>query len=262
MRLTVRAALAVALLAGVGCAAVIGLKDRTPSFCGDPSNQHSFCEDFDHPDALGDFTQVAEYGGGTIAVVESDAAVSPPNIAVMQTPPNDGDPGGQVLAGVSKEFDHPLTHLRIQVAFRFEQLDLPVPDGGAPGAAGLVLVQDKQGFSFAIGAGPNGTLAALLGAGASANADAASIQTMPLYVGLPMEHWLQLLVEIQRDDQGGASLLVTIVGQPGTNGAPPKIPAGSIAGIGTTLVGVAVQAIPPSGSLMVDYDNFTVDFLD
>ncbi len=256
-----RVVLAAATLCAVGCAAVIGLKDRSPSYCGDPNNQHFFCEDFDHPNAIADFTLVAQQGGAAVTVDASDAAKSPPDMATVSTPADDGSADGQVLAGMTKEFDHPLTHVRIQVDLRFEQLDLPILDSGRAGAAGLVLVQDKQGFSFGIGAGPGGTLGAILGVGVNLDAAAASAGA-PLYAGLPMLQWLHLLVEIQRDDQGGATLVVTIEGQPGTSNAPPKIPPMSIAGTGTTLVGIASQALAPTGAVVVDYDNLVVDFPD
>jgi hypothetical protein len=248
------------ILGALGCAAVIGLKDRSPSFCGDPAKQHFFCEDFDHPGAIDDFTTPKASGGGTIDIDASDEALSPPNMAILYTPPDNGTNDGQVLAGMTKEFDHPLTHVRIQVDLRFEQLELPMLDGGFFGAAGLVLVQDKEGFSFGIGAGPGGTIGAILGVGATPDANVQG--GTPLYTGLPMLQWLHLLVEIERDSQGGASLVVTIEGQPGTAASPPRIAPGSIAGTGTTLIGIASQAIPPTGNIQIDYDNLVVDFLD
>ncbi|HEY8039851.1 MAG TPA: hypothetical protein VIF15_08670 [Polyangiaceae bacterium] len=255
-----RGAWSLALLGAVGCASVLGIPDKSPSFCARPENQgHAWCEDFDVGDATTRWTYAVQTGG-TLQIAPSDD--SPPNLVDMATPV---PPSGDALAGFTKEFDEAtFTGLHIEADVRFV-----TPNGGSITAqGGFLLVVDKAGGCVGVAITPGGVGAAVAPDARSCSGLTSGLdsggggggppQQFPI-TGLPeLNTWLHVKAIVTPNPDGSGTMTLEFRGQPAAS-SPVPLPPNTLVPSGAPLVGFAADAHGGTGSVEVQMDNITID---
>jgi hypothetical protein len=257
------------LVAGIGCASVLGIPNDTPSFCARPENQaHAYCEDFDVGDPSTRWTYAFSLGASSWAIKPSTD--SPPNLIALSSQEIPVD-GGSAVVGFDKEFtDAGFAAVHIEADMR-----LPTGQGGNfEGETGFLLVTDKEGGCVAMNFSPQG-----IGAFAIVTAEACSELTTTHAAGAidagpdgsliaasilgplpPRNSWFHVVIDVTPDGsgQGSGTLTLNVVGEP-TGYRPLAIAKGTLTPTGDPLVGFSNAPQPGSGAIEVDYDNVTID---
>jgi hypothetical protein len=258
-----------------GCAAIVGIPDRSLKWCDRPGNTHAFCDDFDHISPGDLWLSPIVTPGATLTYVASDD--SPPNALDTMTSALPG-PDASALAAFGQTFKQPFDHTVVGVDVKFVQTNFVTQGNLTTGAAFLLLEdQPKAGPGFCIGlvTAPNSgnlpgfvnlgvvyvpnsafcTSVGNLQADAGADTDGGAI-TPTIVTQAPVGVWTHLKLEATR--AGDGSGIVSVAAAAGAHSAPP-IPAGSL-GEGEPLVGLATTVTGPSGVFEIQFDNVTVDF--
>jgi hypothetical protein len=254
----------------IGCASVLGIPNDSPSFCARPENRsHAYCEDFDVGDPAARWTYVFALGSSSWALKSSDD--SPPNLIALSSQDIAAD-GGSAVVGFDKEFtDAGFGGVHIEADMR-----LVTAQGSAfDGAAGFLLVTDKQGGCVALNFSPQGigafaivtseACSALTTTHASSVPDAGPDGESPVVAAVlgplpPRNSWFHVVIDVTPDGsgQGSGTLTLNVVGEP-TGYKPLPIAKGTLVPGGDPLVGFSNAAQPGSNAIEVDYDNVTID---
>jgi hypothetical protein len=271
---------------GIGCASILSIPDRSLApdagadsghvvtldagsdgpveWCDRPENKHSFCDDFDHPDAGAQWTNGASDGSAIGFAASTD---TPPTALDLSTTP---EPlGVSAVSGLYYPFTQPLDHVRMEVDLRLVSLDLE-SEGGLSSELGFMLLE-QTGFCLGVVLTPAGigtvmryqttdcTDVTNLPADAGPITDDAGLTSFAIVAPVPnLNTWYHLALDLKRNADGSGTVDFDI-NYPGRR-SPPQIPAGYLTDAAPAIA-VATSVVGPSGNVELMFDNVTFDFL-
>jgi hypothetical protein len=245
-----------------GCANVVGVEDRSGTWCSSVTGPHDFCDDFDDPGALGHrWDSVVAIGGGQPALGPSND--TGPNLFEASTPASDQP----VVAGLSTAFARSAQSICVDFDMRLDATGFLVP----PPDAGTVTLGGKLGtitVAFAVLGGTNIGVNLAFASPTQAEIDYVSVDSTgsastniaptPLHGFIPQQgQWMRVSMQMKSASGGGGTLSVTNRTAPLPNvvALPQELEFGDSLSV---LVGAEME--PPGAGYAVAFDDVTVDF--
>jgi hypothetical protein len=235
-------------------------------WCDRPENKHDFCEDFDHDDA-GTGWAAGATNGATYSFVPSTD--SPPTALDLSTTPQ--ALGATSVGGLYMPFTQPFGHVHFAVDVRFRNLDLE-SEGGLSAQLGFLLLE-QTGFCIGMVMTPAGmgivmrakttdcTGVMNVPVGVSPIIDDAGLSAFQIVAPVPtlnQDTWSHISLDVKRNSDGSGAVDFG-VNYPGRV-EPPQIPPGYLTA-DPPAIAVATSVVGPSGTIDLQFDNVTVDFL-